>query len=91
MPPEEQGTVLVALEKGPSGPVVYTVAQGSQAERAGIRTEDVIESVDDVKPHDLKDARALLSGLPGSDLRIVVSRKGTRFEVVTSREGFLRQ
>jgi hypothetical protein len=90
LPPNEQGTVLVALEQSASGLLVYAVAEGSQAARTGLRVDDVIVEIDDVSPRGVKDARELLSGLPGSDLRVVIDRRGSQLELLTSREAFLR-
>lgn len=90
LPPDEQGTVLVALEESSSGVALYSVSAGSQAERAGLKMDDVLLEVDGVRPQNVTDARELLSGLPGSDLRVLIERDGRRMELLTAREAFRR-
>jgi hypothetical protein len=90
LPPDEQGTVLVALEESPEGVTLYSVSSGSQAERAGLAVDDILVEVDGTRSQNVKVARELLSGLPGSDVRLLVRRSGGRMELITSREAFRR-
>lgn len=90
LPPDQLGTVLVALEESEDGVTLYSVSPGSQAERAGLEVDDILLEVDGVRPRDVKDARELLCGLPGSDVRVLVRRGRGRMELITSRESFRR-
>lgn len=90
VPPDGQGTVLVALEASDDGVLLYSVAPDSQAERAGLQDDDVILEIDGIRPDDVKDARELLSGVPGSDVRVLIERGAGRMELITSREAFRR-
>jgi S1-C subfamily serine protease len=64
--------------------VIVTVAENSEAERAGLLPGDVITSVSDAKPASMHDARARLSGPLQSDVVVAVSRSGSaqRFSVM---------
>jgi C-terminal processing protease CtpA/Prc len=86
--PHQRATVLVTLRQEGSRIVVYAVAPGSGASRDGLAPEDVIESIQGVKPLDVDDARDLLSGSLGSEVRLVVRRRGTKVAVFTSTEPF---
>ena len=69
---------------------VYAVAEGSQAAQAGLRPDDILLDVNGESPRDIADARALLSGMPGVDLRLGIQRRGRRIELIAAREGFMR-
>ncbi len=56
--------------------VLVQVAEGSEAERAGLRRGDVLKSIDGVVPQDMADARARFNGQPGVDLVVQVRRDG---------------
>jgi len=86
----ERGTVLLGMEERDGELVVYAVAPSSQAALSGIRAEDVIREVDGEIPRDEEDARDLLSGLPGTDVRLVVRRFGQSLEMLVARELFAR-
>lgn len=88
--PNALGTLLATLEEREGQVVIYAVADVSQAASAGLRAEDVLLEVEGTQINSVDDARELLSGLPGSDLRLVVERGGRPLEVLTSREPFLR-
>lgn len=87
--PDVMGTLLAAFSEAPA-PRVYAVAEGSSAARGGLRVDDELIEIDGRLPQDIQDARDLLSGLPGTDLRLLVRRAGSLLELVVSREGFLR-
>ncbi len=88
--PYEPATVLVTLEERGSSLLVYAVAEGSQAEQAGVRPEDRIISIDDVEADGVEDARALLSGPLGGQIRLVVQRAGRKLTFLLGREAFVR-
>lgn len=88
--PNQLGTVLVALEERAGRLIVFAVAEGTQAAASGLRSEEEMIEIDGIKPRDVGEARELLSGLPGSDVRIVVSRGGVPVDLLVPREGFLR-
>lgn len=64
--------------------VIVSVAEASEAERAGLEAGDVLVALDGTKPTSMADARARLSGQPGSDIVIEVLRAGVsnRFRVL---------
>ena len=82
------GSVAIGLGERGSAPnievVVVSVAESSEAERAGVEPADVIIALDGVRPTSMTDARARLGGQPGSDLVLEVLRAGVtqRFRVL---------
>ena len=82
------GSVAIGLGERGTAPnvevVVVSVAEASEAERAGLEAGDVISALDGVRPTSMSDARAKLSGRPGSDVVVEVSRAGAanRFRVL---------
>ena len=66
--------------------VVVTVAENSEAERAGLEPGDVIVSINDATPSGMHDARARLSGPLQSDVIVSVSRRGTPQRLSIMRE-----
>jgi C-terminal processing protease CtpA/Prc len=64
--------------------VVVTVAEGSEAERAGLLPGDVLSAVGDAKPSSMQDARSRLSGPLQTDVVVSVTRNGApqRFSVL---------
>jgi len=87
------GSVAVALGERGNAPaiavVVVSVAEASEAERAGVEAGDVITAVDGVRPTSMHDARARLSGQPGSDVLLEVSRGSTQTRFRVLREATL--
>jgi S1-C subfamily serine protease len=80
--PSASGGVAVTLgETGddPHDVVIVAVADGSEAERAGLRPGDIVVEVDGVAVHTLSEARSRLSG-PVTDDVIVKVRRGARVE-----------
>ena len=86
----EQGTALFSLDERDQRLLIYAVAEGSQAERAGLRAEDEVVSIDEVRPEDLHDARSLLSGPLGGQMRVVIKRAGSTMTFLVPRESFAR-
>ncbi len=82
------GGVAIGLGERGTAPalevVIVSVAEASEAERAGLEPGDVISALDGVAPSSMSDARARLSGQPGSDIVVEVQRAGasSRFRVL---------
>ena len=70
--------------------VVVSVADGSEAEQAGLEAGDVILGIDGARPNSMSDARLKLSGQPGSDLVLEVSRANTAIRFRVLREAIRR-
>jgi hypothetical protein len=79
--PATSGGVAVTLGEvgGEVVVVVVGVAEGSEAERAGLMPGDAILEVDGVPVGSISDARSRLSGPVGEDV-VVVRRRGDRTE-----------
>jgi protocatechuate 3,4-dioxygenase beta subunit len=92
--PAAAGSVAITLGERGTAPqvevVVVSVADGSEAEHAGIQGGDVISAVDGVVPSSMSDARFRLSGQPGSDLVLEVSRAGAPLRFRVLREAVRR-
>jgi len=84
------GNVAVGLGERGSAPnievVVVSVAESSEAERAGVEVGDVIGALDGVRPTSMSDARARLSGPPGSDIVLELSRASAALRLRVLRE-----
>lgn len=85
----EQGTVLISLEERDRTFLIYAVALGSQAEQAGLRAGDQLMSIDGRLPSSLDEARELLSGSQGGQLRLVVNRAGREIIALVGREAYV--
>jgi len=70
--------------------VVVSVAEASEAERAGVEPGDVISALDGVRPTSMADARARLSGQPGSDIVLELSRASVALRLRVLREAIRR-
>jgi len=88
--PPPPANVAVTLGERRSGDeldvVIVNVAAGSEAERAGVRSGDVLWSVDDELVLDMADARAALGGNVGSDVILELERDGETQLVRLRRE-----
>ncbi|HEV8549865.1 MAG TPA: carboxypeptidase regulatory-like domain-containing protein [Polyangiaceae bacterium] len=83
----EGGNVAVTLgDGGARGVVVVEVAPGSEAERAGLRSGDVLASVDGAVPSGTADARRRLAGRAGSEVVVEVVRGDRREALRVPRE-----
>lgn len=92
--PAAQASVAVTLGERGSGDaieiVVVHVAAGSEAERAGIRSGDLVLAVDGVDVWSMSDARARLSGPNGTDVVIELDRDGASVRLRVAREAVRR-
>jgi hypothetical protein len=92
--PAAQAGVAVTLGERGSGDaieiVVVHVAAGSEAERAGIRSGDLVLAVDGVDVWSMSDARARLSGPNGTDVVIELDRDGASVRLRVAREAVRR-
>jgi S1-C subfamily serine protease len=70
--------------------VVVHVAAGSEAERSGIRSGDVVVAVDGVAVASMSDARSRLSGPNGSDVIVELDRDGAPLRLRVAREAVRR-
>jgi hypothetical protein len=88
------GGVAIGLGERGNAPnievVVVSVAEASEAERAGVQPGDVISALDGVRPTSMADARARLSGQPGSDLVLELARASTTLRLRVLREAVRR-
>lgn len=70
---------------------LYVIApvKGGPADQAGLQSGDIIEYIDGKATRDISlyDARQLLNGAAGSEVKLRVLRAGTRPFVVTARRG----
>jgi len=92
--PVAQGSVAIGLGERGTAPnlevVVVNVAESSEAERAGVEPADVLSAIDGTRPTSMADARARLSGQPGSDLVLEVQRAGATLRFRVLREATRR-
>ena len=78
--PSEEATRL-GVTQGP-GVVVYQVQSGSAADRAGLRTGDVITSLNGTQINEPNTFRNMIAGIaPGSDVNLTVRRDGQERQV----------
>ncbi len=86
--PNAAGGVAVTLgETGePPEVVIVAVADGSEAERAGLAPSDVIVSIEGANVTTMEEARAKLSGPLGDDVLLVVRRGDHQEPLRVSRE-----
>jgi len=73
---------------------LYVVApvKGSPADQAGVRAGDIIEYIDGKATRDISlyDARQLLNGAPGSEVKLRILRSGSRPLTLTVKRGSFR-
>lgn len=83
------GVAITLGERGSGGGlevVLVAVAEGSEAERAGLRAGDILTAVNDAKPASMRDARARLGGALHSDVVVAVMRDGAAQRFTVLRE-----
>lgn len=92
--PAASGGVAVTLGERGNGDelevVVIHVSEASEAERAGLRPGDVIESIDGVRPGSMHVARMRLAGPTGSDVVVGIRREDGRQKLRIGREAVRR-
>ncbi len=89
--PAGAGSVAVTLgESDAQEVVVMSVAAGSEAERGGLRSGDVIEEVAGSRVTTIADARKKLSGPVSHDVLVTVERGGKRIALRVAREAVRR-
>ena len=71
-------------------PAVQSVAPGSEAERAGVGVGDVLLAVDGRDVYTMQDARARMSGRPGSDVLLELESGGVARRLRVTRENVRR-
>ncbi|MCC6216403.1 MAG: carboxypeptidase regulatory-like domain-containing protein [Polyangiaceae bacterium] len=87
--PARGGVAVTLGERTEDGRIVVVlvqVAAGSEAERAGLLPGDVLRTIDDVAPSDLRDARLRLSGPPTTDVVLELARDDEVERVRLARE-----
>jgi serine protease Do len=78
--PSEEASKL-GVTQGP-GVVVYQVQSGSAADRAGLRTGDVITSLNGTQISEPNTFRNMIAGIsPGSEVTLTVRRDGQEQQV----------
>ncbi len=89
--PAGAGSIAVTLGESDSQEVVImSVADRSEAERAGLVASDVIEEVDGVRVRTIADARKRLSGPISDDVLLTLERGGKTLRLRVSREAVRR-
>src|SRR5947199_10419167 len=88
---DKSNRVGIGAELSQYSSFLYVVApvKGSPADQSGVRAGDIIEYIDGKATRDISlyDARQLLNGSPGSEVKLRVLRSGTRPFVATVRRG----
>jgi S1-C subfamily serine protease len=89
-PPKKQGFVGIQIKKAEDDPEVTIVGvlEGSPAEKAGLKKDDVILWVGEVQATDLKTVvEAFRSVKPGDKVKVKVRRDGKEKDIeVTAKE-----
>jgi len=86
--------VGIGAELSQASSFLYIVApvKGSPADQAGVRAGDIIEYIDGKATRDISlyDARQLLNGAAGSEVKLRILRTGTRPLTLTVKRGAFR-
>src|SRR5918911_533840 len=87
--PSTQTGIGAELSQFASYLYVIAPVKGGPAEQAGIQVGDIIEYIDGKATRDISlyDARQLLNGATGSEVKLRILRSGTRPFVATVRRG----
>src|SRR3954447_19936605 len=87
----KKSTVGIGAELSQVASYLYVIApmKGSPADTAGLRSGDIIEYIDGKATRDISlyDAKQLLNGQAGTEVKLRVLRAGTRPFVATVRRG----
>lgn len=91
---DKSNQVGIGAELSQVASFLYVVApvKGSPADQAGVRAGDIIEYIDGKATRDvsLYDARQLLNGAPGSEVKLRILRAGSRPLTLTVKRGSFR-
>src|SRR6266571_6458903 len=86
--------VGIGAELSQASSFLYVVApvKGSPSDQAGVRAGDVIEYIDGKATRDISlyDARQLLNGTPGSEVKLRILRAGARPLTLSVKRGTFR-
>jgi carboxyl-terminal processing protease len=86
--------VGIGAELSQASSFLYVVApiKGSPADQSGVRAGDIIEYIDGKATRDISlyDARQLLNGAAGTDVKLRILRAGTRPLTLTVKRGAFR-
>jgi hypothetical protein len=90
--PASSGSIAVTLGETaePVEVVIVSVAEGSEAERAGLAPGDVVTAVEGAAVHTMQEARAKLSGPVADDVVIAVRRGEHALTLRVTREAVRR-
>lgn len=85
-----QGAIGVSVAYEDGRPVVSGVLPNSPALRAGLQSDDVILEINGSDTHELTPAQtsAMIRGVAGSAVQLLVSRSGATMQVTVTRENF---
>ena len=89
-PSQDRAGATVAVTLGETGEprevVIVLVAEGSDAERAGLQPNDTLVTVDGAPVHTIEEAREKLSGPANADVVLGIRREGVTTRVRVGRE-----
>lgn len=90
----KSGAVGIGAELSMAASFLYVVApiKGSPADQAGVRAGDIIEYIDGKATRDISlyDARQLLNGAAGTEVKLRILRAGVRAMTTTVKRGAFR-
>lgn len=90
----KSGQVGIGAELSMAASFLYVVApiKGSPADQAGVRAGDIIEYIDGKATRDISlyDARQLLNGAAGTEVKLRILRAGARAMTTTVKRGAFR-
>src|SRR5437016_561176 len=91
---QKQDRAGIGAELSQFASFLYVVApiKGSPADQAGVRAGDIIEYIDGKATRDISlyDARQLLNGAPGTEVKLRILRSNSRPLTVTVKRGSFR-
>src|SRR5436309_6302101 len=91
---DKSNRVGIGAELSQYSSFLYVVApvKGSPADQAGVRAGDIIETIDGKATRDISlyDARQLLNGAPGTEVKLRILRSASRPLTLTVKRGSFR-
>src|SRR5437867_2602512 len=91
---EKSGRVGIGAELSQVASYLYVIApeKGSPADQSGVRAGDIIEYIDGKATRDISlyDARQLLNGAPGTEVKLRILRTDSRPLTLTVKRGSFR-